>query len=166
MYRDYNEDTYENHRRILEDLTLDELKVLNDFHYIRLEVITSLIEEKHQELGAIGKLADEDYIYLQGPLRYSRSPVRARSRSPRASSVSISPSRYPGGYSIFRSSSRSRGPRSGSPIRSRSASEASRSYSESPIRSRAESPAARSYSGSPIELRSEPRFLLPLPKKI
>ena len=82
MYEDHDGYVYEKHETQLKNLTLDELKVLNDFHHIRLDVITKLIEEKYQELGAIGELADEDYIYLQAPLRYSRSLVRARSRSP------------------------------------------------------------------------------------
>lgn len=94
MYEDHDGYVYEKHETQLKNLTLDELKVLNDFHHIRLDVITKLIEEKHQELGAIGELADEDYIYLQAPLRYSRSPVRARSRSPI----------YPWDYSDRRSS--------------------------------------------------------------
>ena len=188
MYGNYNDDediyeqVYEQHRRKLENLTLDELKVLNDFHYIRLNVITSLIEEKHQELGAIGELADEDYIYLQGPLHYTRSSVRARSISPvrqgrrgspgarsispRARALSPfrrgSPSRggsphRSGSGSPFRSESTRRGGsqfglRSGSPSRGRDEGSGSPFRGGSPGRARSES-AGRG--GSPVRARSE-----------
>lgn len=139
MYEDHDGSVYEKHKTQLKNLTLDELKVLNDFHYIRLDVITQLIEEKHQELGAIGELADEDYIYLQAPLRYSRSPVRARSRSTRSSSRSPI---YPSGYSA-RTCSES----SYSSSQERSRSESPNSYPSSPVRLRLRSPArARSVS--------------------